>query len=81
MGTSTKISKIDYNKIYSDNNSVLENNVKVGTFIHSLERHCVKFDMTYFIKNFPILTAREDFNDKVERFNNRKTINLLEDWD
>ena len=37
--------------------------------------------MIYFIKNVPILTATEVANDEAERFDDGKTINLLEDWD
>ena len=37
--------------------------------------------MTYFVKNFPILTSREDVHNETERLNNGKTVNLFEDWD
>ena len=35
--------------------SILNNNVEVDTFIETLERHCVRFDMIYFMQHFPIL--------------------------
>ena len=79
MGSLAKISKTDYNKIASNNEIVLENNVKVNNFIRNLECQCIKFDMTYFVKNFPILAAKEGVNYQSERFDDGKTINLFED--
>ena len=58
MEAIAKISKIDYDKITSNDNSALENNVEVDTSICNLKRHFIKFDMIYFVKNFLILTAK-----------------------
>ena len=79
MESITKISNIDYDKITSNKNSILEKSVEADTFISNLEHHCLKFDITYFIKNFLILTVREDVHDEAGRVDDGKPINQIED--
>ena len=59
--------------------SVLENNVEVETFIENMERHAIRFDMAHFMQNFPILEQAK--NDEADRFRSGKTYNLFTSWD
>ena len=59
--------------------SFLTNNVEVETFIEHLEQHCIRFDMNYFMTNFPVLEPAE--SDKSDRFRSNKTVNLFKKWD
>ena len=59
--------------------SILNNNVEVDTFIETLERHCVRFDMIYFMQHFPILD--EASSGKHDRFRNKRTMDLFKEWD
>ena len=80
-GAEFKLSPVDFVKELSQkgSNSVLETNVAVDTFIENLERHCVRFDMHYFMCNFPKLD--EPLSGAHDRFRNKKTVNLFQKWD
>ena len=82
-GAPTKIKKVDYDKVgmKSKDDTLFENNVEVETFITTVERHCVRFDMAYTFKNFPVLDPVPPSGDHSLRFNPSKTINLFEQWD
>lgn len=81
IGSKAKLSSVNFQKEMkrSPSDSVLENNVEVETFIENLERHTIRFDINYFMSNFPILEAP----DKAEHdcFRKGKTLDLFSNWD
>ena len=81
-GATIKIKKIDYDQVgmHSKDDTLFENNVEVETFISAVERHCIRFDMAYFFKNFPVL--EDPINgDHSMRFSQGLTVDLFEEWD
>ena len=80
-GAESKLQKVDVVTELSQKGrkSVLNNNVEVDTFIENLERHCVRFDMNYFMTNFPSL--EEASAGDHDRFRSGKTVDLFKKWD
>jgi len=77
-GLETNMVKIDHESINGNNDEQLENNIEVETFLYKMEKHLLKFDMAKIFEKFPILDENEVGAD---RWNSKKTVNLLTAWD
>ena len=80
-GAESKLTLINLQKELTTKpeDSVLENNVEVETFVENLERHANRFDMAHFMTSFPLLEAAQA--DASDRFRSGKTYNLFSNWD
>ena len=82
-GSDKKIKRVDYSKVNleSTDANALKNNVEIESFINEFENHCVRFDMVYTLKNFPLLDDPIVSGDDSTRFRNGNTIDLIKKWD
>ena len=79
-GAEMKLKKVDYARIATNekDDELIKNNVAIETFIMNFKMHSIRYDMQELMTKFPIL---EDTLIDTDRFNNGKTINLIENWD